>query len=234
MSKKAIIELRRVWKTYKMGDNNVHALQGIDLDIHEGEFVAIQGPSGSGKSTAMNLVGCLDIPSKGEIYLAGQNISKLSESDLAQIRGRKIGFIFQKFNLIETLTALENVMLPMTFQGIPEHERKKRATQLLSQFGLGDRMDHKPNQLSGGQQQRVAIARSLAVNPPVILADEPTGNLDSKTGKEVMAFLRELNEKQGKTIVLVTHDDVLAHVADRIEFLKDGVIVQSKHLHRRK
>jgi putative ABC transport system ATP-binding protein len=234
MSKKAIIELRRVWKTYKMGDNNVHALQGIDLDIHEGEFVAIQGPSGSGKSTAMNLVGCLDIPSKGEIYLAGQNISKLSESDLAQIRGRKIGFIFQKFNLIETLTALENVMLPMTFQGIPEAERIKRATQLLSQFGLGERLDHKPNQLSGGQQQRVAIARSLAVNPPVILADEPTGNLDSKTGKEVMSFLRELNEKQGKTIVLVTHDDVLAHVADRIEFLKDGVIVQSKHVHRRK
>jgi len=233
MSKKAIIELRKVWKTYKMGDNNVHALQGIDLDIHEGEFVAIQGPSGSGKSTAMNLVGCLDIPSRGEIYLAGQNISKLSESDLAQIRGRKIGFIFQKFNLIETLTALENVMLPMTFQGIPEAERKKRATQLLTQFGLGDRVDHKPNQLSGGQQQRVAIARSLAVNPQVILADEPTGNLDSKTGKEVMAFLRELNEKQGKTIVLVTHDDVLAHVADRIEFLKDGVIVQSKHLHRR-
>ncbi|MEM3154173.1 MAG: ABC transporter ATP-binding protein [Candidatus Woesearchaeota archaeon] len=234
MSKKPIIELRKVWKTYKMGENDVHALQGIDLDVHEGEFIAIQGPSGSGKSTAMNLVGCLDIPTKGEIYLAGQNISKLSESDLAQIRGRKIGFIFQKFNLIETLTALENVMLPMTFQGIPERERRKRATQLLTHFGLGDRLDHKPNQLSGGQQQRVAIARSLAVNPPVILADEPTGNLDSKTGREVMAFLRELNEKQGKTIVLVTHDDVLAHMADRIEFLKDGVIVQSKHVHRRK
>jgi len=233
MTKKAIIELRKVWKTYKMGDVSVHALQGIDLDVHEGEFIAIQGPSGSGKSTAMNLVGCLDIPSKGEIYLAGQNISKLSESDLAQIRGRKIGFIFQKFNLIETLTALENVMLPMTFQGIPEHERVKRATQLLSQFGLGDRLHHKPNELSGGQQQRVAIARSLAVDPPVILADEPTGNLDSKTGKEVMAFLRELNHKHGKTIVLVTHDDVLAHVADRIEFLKDGVIVQSKHVDRR-
>ncbi len=233
MTKKAIIELRKVWKTYKMGENNVHALQGIDLDVHEGEFIAIQGPSGSGKSTAMNLVGCLDIPSKGEIYLAGQNISKLSESDLAQIRGRKIGFIFQKFNLIETLTALENVMLPMTFQGIPEHERVKRATQLLTQFGLGDRIHHKPNELSGGQQQRVAIARSLAVDPPVILADEPTGNLDSKTGKEVMSFLRDLNEKHGKTIVLVTHDDVLAHAADRIEFLKDGVIVQSKHLHRR-
>ncbi len=230
---KPIIQLKKVWKTYKMGETNVHALQGIDLDIHPGEFVAIQGPSGSGKSTAMNLVGCLDIPSKGQILLDEKDISRLSESDLAQIRGRKIGFIFQKFNLIETLTALENVMLPMTFQGVPESERIKRATKLLTQFGLGDRVDHKPGQLSGGQQQRVAIARSLAVDPPVILADEPTGNLDSKTGKEVMSFLRELNEKHGKTIVLVTHDDVLAHVADRIEFLKDGVIVQSKHVHRR-
>ncbi|MBI4016120.1 MAG: ABC transporter ATP-binding protein [Candidatus Aenigmarchaeota archaeon] len=229
-----MIELKKVWKTYNMGGNNVHALQGIDLDVHEGEFMAIQGPSGSGKSTAMNLVGCLDVPSRGEIYLAGQNISTLHESDLAQIRGRKIGFIFQKFNLIETLTALENVTLPMTFQGIPEDKRTRRAEMLLRQFGLGDRMDHKPNQLSGGQQQRVAIARALAVNPPVILADEPTGNLDSKTGKEVMKFLRELNEKEGKTIVLVTHDDLLAREADRIEFLKDGVIVQSMHVHRRK
>ncbi len=222
---KPIIELRKVWKTYKMGDASVHALQGIDLEVHEGEFLAIQGPSGSGKSTAMNLVGCLDVPTRGEIYLAGQNISKLSESDLAQIRGRKIGFIFQKFNLIETLTAIENVTLPMTFQGIPEAERKKRATQLLTQFGLGDRMHHKPNQLSGGQQQRVAIARSLAVNPPVILADEPTGNLDSKTGREVMEFLRELHKHSGKTIVLVTHDDALAKRADRIEYLKDGKII---------
>jgi putative ABC transport system ATP-binding protein len=226
---KPIIQLRKVWKTYKMGDNLVHALRGIDLDVLPGEFLAIQGPSGSGKSTAMNLVGCLDVPSKGQIFLDSKDISSLSESDLAQIRGRKIGFIFQKFNLIETLTALENVMLPMTFQGIPEGERIKRAEKLLTQFGLGDRVHHKPGELSGGQQQRVAIARSLATDPPVILADEPTGNLDSKTGKEVMSFLRELNEKEGKTIVLVTHDDVLAHVADRIQFLKDGVIVQSKH-----
>ena len=211
-----------------MGDNHVNALQGIDITVRQGEFVAIQGPSGSGKSTAMNLIGCLDVPSKGQILLDGQDISKLSESDLAQIRGQKIGFVFQKFNLIETLTALENVTLPMTFQGIAAAERIKRAEKLLSQFGLGDRVDHLPNQLSGGQQQRVAIARSLAVDPPVILADEPTGNLDSKTGKEVMATLRELNEKHGKTIVLVTHDDVLAHVADRIEFLKDGKITQSK------
>lgn len=231
---KPIIELKKVWKTYKMGETDVHALRGIDMDIHEGEFVAIQGPSGSGKSTAMNVVGCLDVPSGGKVLLDGQDISRMSESSLAQIRGRKIGFIFQKFNLIDTLTALENVMLPLTFQGVPESERLERAEKLLSQFGLGDRMDHKPNQLSGGQQQRVAIARALAVDPPVILADEPTGNLDSKTGKEVMQFLRELNSKHGKTIVLVTHDDVLAHVADRIEFLKDGVIVDSKHTkHRR-
>jgi len=226
---KPIIQLRKVWKTYRMGDNLVHALRGIDLDVMPGEFLAIQGPSGSGKSTAMNLVGCLDVPSKGQVFLDSRDISRLSESDLAQIRGRKIGFIFQKFNLIETLTALENVMLPMTFQGIPEDERVKRAEKLLTQFGLGDRMDHKPAELSGGQQQRVAIARSLAVDPPVILADEPTGNLDSKTGREVLQFLRELNEKEGKTIVLVTHDDILAHTADRIQFLKDGVIVQSKH-----
>ena len=225
---KPLIQLKNVWKTYKMGDNHVNALQGIDITVRQGEFVAIQGPSGSGKSTAMNLIGCLDVPSKGQILLDGQDISKLSESDLAQIRGQKIGFVFQKFNLIETLTALENVTLPMTFQGIAAAERIKRAEKLLSQFGLGDRVDHLPNQLSGGQQQRVAIARSLAVDPPVILADEPTGNLDSKTGKEVMATLRELNEKHGKTIVLVTHDDVLAHVADRIEFLKDGKITQSK------
>lgn len=232
--KKPIIQLKKVWKTYKMGEANVHALQGIDLHVYPGEFLAIQGPSGSGKSTAMNLVGCLDVPTKGEVFLDGENIAKLTESDLAQIRGRKIGFIFQKFNLIDTLTALENVMLPMTFQGISEGERKKQAEKLLKQFGLGDRMDHKPNQLSGGQQQRVAIARALALDSPVILADEPTGNLDSKTGKEVMEFLRDLNEKHGKTIVLVTHDDVLAHVADRVEFLKDGHIIESKTIRRSK
>lgn len=225
---KPLIQLKNVWKTYKMGENMVSALQGINITVRQGEFVAIQGPSGSGKSTAMNLIGCLDVPTKGQILLDGHDISKLSESDLAQIRGQKIGFVFQKFNLIETLTALENVTLPMTFQGIPASQRIKRAQTLLQQFGLGERMDHQPNQLSGGQQQRVAIARSLAIDPPVILADEPTGNLDSKTGKEVMSFLRELNEKHGKTIVLVTHDDVLAHSADRIEFLKDGKITQSK------
>lgn len=225
---KPIIQLKNVWKTYRMGDNIVNALRGINLDVMPGEFLAIQGPSGSGKSTAMNLVGCLDVPSRGEIYLDGQNIARLSESNLASIRGRKIGFIFQKFNLIETLTAFENVVLPMTFQGISEADRNKRAKQLLEQFGLGDRMHHKPGELSGGQQQRVAIARSLAVDPPVILADEPTGNLDSKTGKEVMEFLRELHKHRDKTIVLVTHDDSLARMADRVEYLKDGVIIKRR------
>ncbi len=225
---KPIIQLKNVWKTYRMGDNIVNALRGINLDVMPGEFLAIQGPSGSGKSTAMNLVGCLDVPSRGEIYLDGQNIARLSESNLASIRGRKIGFIFQKFNLIETLTAFENVVLPMTFQGISEADRNKRAKQLLEQFGLGDRMHHKPGELSGGQQQRVAIARSLAVDPPVILADEPTGNLDSKTGKEVMEFLRELHKHRDKTIVLVTHYDSLARMADRVEYLKDGVIIKRR------
>lgn len=226
MKKEVIIKLKDVWKTYQMGKTKVHALRGLNLEVYKGEFLAVQGPSGSGKSTSMNLIGCLDVPTKGVIYLDGQDIAKLEESDLAQIRGQKIGFVFQKFNLLPTLTALENVMLPMTFQGVSENERIKKATKLLEQFGLGDRVHHKPTELSGGQQQRVAISRSLAVDPPMILADEPTGNLDSKTGKEVMKFLRELNVKFKKTIVLVTHDDKLAKHADRILFLKDGQIIK--------
>ena len=225
---KPIIRLIEVWKTFKMGEIEVHALRGLNLEVKKGEFLAIQGPSGSGKSTAMNLIGCLDIPSKGRIYLESQDISKLNESDLAQIRGRKIGFIFQQFNLINTLTAIENVMLPMIFQGIDVDERKKRATDLLTKVGLGERTHHKPTELSGGQQQRVAIARSLAVNPEVILADEPTGNLDSKTGINVMQFLKKLHKEEGKTIVMVTHDNHLAKQAQRIESLKDGIIVK-KH-----
>jgi len=208
-----------------MGEYKINALQGINLEVFEGEFLAVQGPSGSGKSTAMNLIGCLDIPTKGDIFLDGKNISEMSESDLAQIRGRKIGFVFQRFNLLGNLTALENVMLPMIFQGVPFSERKKRAQLLLKKFGLGDRMAHKPSELSGGQQQRVAIARALAVDAPVVLADEPTGNLDSKTGKEVLNYLKQLN-KEGKTIVMVTHDDKLAKMARRIVHLKDGKIVK--------
>jgi putative ABC transport system ATP-binding protein len=223
---RAIIKLDNVWKTYKMGEVDVHALRGLSLEIKRGEFVAIQGPSGSGKSTAMNMVGCLDIPTKGRIFLEGRDISHMQESELAQIRGRKIGFIFQQFNLIPTLTALENVTLPMVFQNVPRRERIKRATKLLTMVELGDRLHHKPTELSGGQQQRVAIARSLSNNPEVILADEPTGNLDSKTGLTVMAFLRKLHEEEGKTIVMVTHDANLARYADRIEYLKDGIIVR--------
>lgn len=223
----AIIELRNVWKTYRMGEVEVNALCGLNLKIKKGEFVAVQGPSGSGKSTAMNMVGCLDIPTKGDIFLEGQNIAKLHESDLAQIRGRKIGFIFQQFNLIPTLTALENVVLPMTFQDVPAEQRIKTAKELLAIVGLTDRMRHKPSELSGGQQQRVAIARSLANKPDVILADEPTGNLDSKTGQEIISFLRKLHEKEKTTVIMVTHDAALSKEADRIEYLKDGKIVKS-------
>ncbi|MAG08020.1 lipoprotein-releasing system ATP-binding protein LolD [Candidatus Woesearchaeota archaeon] len=226
MMKNIIIKLENVWKIYKMGNVNVNALRGIDLSIKEGEFVAIQGPSGSGKSTAVNMIGCLDIPTKGEIFLDRKNIAHLSESDLAQIRGRKIGFIFQTFNLINTLTAIENVMLPMVFQGISKEARLKRAGSLLDLMQLGDRKNHRPTELSGGQQQRVAIARSLANNPNVVLADEPTGNLDSKTGRTVMDFLKKLHKEENKTIIMVTHDDKLAREADWVAFLKDGKIVK--------
>lgn len=222
---KPLIKLVDVWKTYKMGDVEVHALQGLNLEVKEGEFLAIQGPSGSGKSTAMNLIGCLDIPTRGHVFLDNHDIAKLSESDLAQIRGRKIGFIFQQFNLINTLSAMENVMLPMMFQGIPESERRARAKKLMELVDLGERMDHKPKELSGGQQQRVAIARSLAVDPDVILGDEPTGNLDSKTGLTVMDFLKKL-QKEGKTIVLVTHDDNIAKQAQRVVYIRDGKQVE--------
>ncbi|MFH0869837.1 MAG: ABC transporter ATP-binding protein [archaeon] len=222
-----ILELKEVWKIYKMGDAEVSALSGLNLTVRKGEFLSIMGPSGSGKSTAMNMIGCLDVPSKGHIFLECKDISMMSESDLAQIRGKKIGFIFQQFNLISTLTALENVTLPMIFQETPRADRIIKAKRLLEMVGLGDRMYHKPNELSGGQQQRVAIARSLANDPEVILADEPTGNLDSKTGGTVMDFLRKLHENEGKTIIMVTHDEDVAKNADRIEYLRDGKIVKT-------
>ncbi len=225
--KKTLIKLENVWKIYKMGDVRVNALQGMSLDVKEGEFIAIMGPSGSGKSTAVNLVGCLDVPTKGKVLLENHDISKLHESELAQIRGRKIGFIFQQFNLVPTLTAIENVMLPMIFQGVPEPVRLKKAKELLELVELGDRINHRPSELSGGQQQRVAIARSLANDPEVILADEPTGNLDSRTGANVLDFLEKLHKKESKTIIMVTHDQNLAKVAERTEFLKDGKIVKS-------
>lgn len=217
-----IIQLKNVARYYEMGESIVKALDGLHIDIARRDFVAIMGPSGSGKSTAMNLVGSLDLPTEGAVYLDTENISSLSESELAQLRGKKIGFIFQSFNLIPNLTAKENIMLPMIFQGLRKEEREKRADKFLSLVELGDRGSHYPNQLSGGQQQRVAIARALANDPEVILADEPTGNLDTKTGEKVMQFLQELNEK-GKTIIMVTHDPQLAQLHARTIYqIKDG------------
>jgi len=222
--KHEIIKLKDVHKIYPMGDTLVRALDGIDVSIEKGDFVAIMGPSGSGKSTMMNMVGALDLATKGAIYLDKNDIEHLEESDLAQIRGKKIGFIFQQFNLIPTLTAKENVMLPMLFQGHDLEDREARAEKLLNIVGLSDRMDHLPNQLSGGQQQRVSIARALANNPDVILADEPTGNLDSKTEQKIMEFLIDLN-KQGKTMIIVTHAPEIAEkYAKTIYWLRDGKV----------
>ena len=224
MEKKSIIELKKVSKHYYMGDNVVKAIDGIDIVIEKGDFVAIMGPSGSGKSTGMNLIGSLDLATHGGIFLDGQDIEHLEESDLAQIRGKKIGFIFQQFNLIQTLTAKGNVMLPMLFQEIDREEREERAEKLLEMVGLKDRMEHYPNQLSGGQQQRVAIARSLANDPEVILADEPTGNLDSKTEIKIMDFLINLNS-EGKTVIIVTHSPEIAEkYTKKIYWLKDGKV----------
>ncbi len=223
-SEKPIIRLQDVWKTYHVGSVEVNALRGLTLSISEQEFVSIMGPSGSGKSTAMNMIGCLDVPTTGEIYLEQINIEELEESELAQIRGQKIGFVFQKFNLINTLTALENVALPMIFQGVASEERNRRAEELLTKVGLSDRLHHRPSELSGGQQQRVAVARALVNDPDVILADEPTGNLDSSSGTEIMNLLIDLHKKEKKTIILVTHDKDVAHYADRIEYLVDGHI----------
>lgn len=217
-----VIELKDVWRTYTIGETQVHALRGISLQVKKGEFLAIMGTSGSGKSTCMNMIGALDIPTKGQVLLDGTDISTLTEGELARIRGKKIGFIFQKFNLIPTLTAKENVMLPLTFQGVSEQTRVQKAEDVLKLVELGERMDHRPGELSGGQQQRVAIARALATDPEVILADEPTGNLDTNTGEIVMEFLEKLHKEQGVTIVMVTHDEETATHADRIEQLRDG------------
>ena len=219
-----LLELRNVSKYYEAGESIVKALDNVSIEIKKGDFVAIMGPSGSGKSTMMSLVGSLDLATKGSIFLDGYDIEHLEESELANLRGKKIGFIFQNFNLIPTLTAKENVMLPMIFQNVSEDERKKRAEELLALVGLAHRMNYYPNQLSGGQQQRVAIARALANDPEIILADEPTGNLDTKAGEKVMSFLEKLN-KEGKTIILVTHEPNIAKkYAKRIYHLKDGVI----------
>ena len=233
--KNVIIELQNVHKYYRMGNNILKAVDGVSLQIKEGEFVAIMGPSGSGKSTMMNLIGSLDVPTKGKILLDNEDISTMSESDLAQIRGQKIGFIFQSFNLINNLTAKENVMIPMIFQGYDIEERNFRADKLMQLVDLSERKGHAPGELSGGQQQRVAIARALANSPEVVLADEPTGNLDTKTGATVMDFLQDLNKK-GKTIVMVTHDpDLAKEYADIVYWLRDGKVekVTKKTMKRR-
>jgi len=239
MERKTIIKLDNVEKTYTIGEDiEVHAVRGISMEVKKGEFIAIVGPSGCGKSTLMNMVGALDVPTAGRIFLEGKDIAEMPESDLANIRGRKIGFVFQQFNLIQTLDALGNVALPMIFQDVSEEKRKKRAKKLLRMVDLGDRMNHKPKELSGGQQQRVAIARALANDPDMILADEPTGNLDSKSGKQIMEMLGRLHIEGGKTIVMVTHDLHLVNYAHRVVYLKDGQILKEKvmskdHRHRK-
>ncbi|MFA6088948.1 MAG: ABC transporter ATP-binding protein [Candidatus Woesearchaeota archaeon] len=224
-----ILRLEDVWKIYDMGEVEVLALRGVNLEIKQGEFVAIIGPSGSGKSTLMNLVGCLDLPTKGVISLDGKDISKMRESELAQIRGKKIGFVFQQFNLIPTLSAIENVMLPLEFQDEDSDVTRQKALELLTLVGLGDRIDHLPSQLSGGQMQRVAIARSLSVDPDIILADEPTGNLDSKTGEFFMDFLQKIHKEKKKTIIIVTHDQRFAKYAEKVVHIKDGKVEKVEH-----
>jgi putative ABC transport system ATP-binding protein len=216
-----VIETHDLWKTYVMGSEEIHALRGVDLNIDRGEYVAIMGPSGSGKSTLMNLIGCLDTPSKGSYLLNGKQVSEMNDNELARIRNEEIGFVFQTFNLLPRASALHNVELPLVYAGVPSRDRQERAREALRRVELEDRMSHKPNELSGGQRQRVAIARSLVNNPSILLADEPTGNLDTKTGIEIMALFERLHAG-GNTIVLVTHEaDIAAH-AHRVVHIRDG------------
>ncbi len=219
-----VIEARDLTKVYTMGDMEVRALRGVDLDIHIGEMVAVMGPSGSGKSTLMNIIGCLDVPTSGVYRLDSADVSMLDDNRLAEIRSLKIGFVFQSFNLLSRTTALANVELPLIYAGISGRERLQRAMQVLGMVGLDDRQDHKPNELSGGQQQRVAIARALINQPKLILADEPTGNLDTKTSNEIMQLLQRLNQEQGITIVFVTHDPEIAQYCNRVVHFRDGQI----------
>jgi len=223
----ALVEMRGIWRTYAMGDNLVHALRGVDLTIQSGSSIAIMGTSGSGKSTMMNLMGCLDQPSAGSYLLNGKDVARLSRTELADVRSRMIGFVFQSFNLLSRTSALENVEMPLMYQGVAGRERHKRAMAALERVGLGDRADHHSSQLSGGQQQRVAIARALVGEAPIIMADEPTGNLDSKTSYEVMAILQGLVD-QGKTVILVTHESDIAAYASRVVTLRDGLIIDDK------
>ena len=218
-----VIKIRGIKRDFPLGQEVVKVLKGIDLDINQGEYVALMGPSGSGKSTLMNLLGCLDTPTDGSYILNGQDVSNLTDDELADIRNKEIGFVFQTFNLLPRSTALENVSLPLVYAGLSSSERKKRAEEVLEQVGLADRMDHRPNQLSGGQRQRVAVARALVNRPSLILADEPTGNLDTKTSLEIMKLIKEIHSA-GNTVILVTHEEEIAEQAERVIRLRDGMI----------
>jgi putative ABC transport system ATP-binding protein len=222
-----IIETHNISKVYRMGSEIINALQTISITINRGEYVAFMGPSGSGKSTLMNIVGCLDTPSSGKYILNNKDVSDMNENELAEIRNKEIGFVFQTFNLLPRASALENVALPLIYAGCSKSERDERAYQTLASVGLGDRYKHKPNELSGGQRQRVAIARALVTNPSIILADEPTGNLDSKTSYDIMGLFQELHDK-GNTIIMVTHEDDIAHYSHRIVRLRDGLVESDK------
>lgn len=223
----SLIKLENVWKIYQLDKVELTALKGVSLDINRGAFFTIMGPSGSGKSTLLNMIGCLDFPTKGKVYLKEKDISKLSENELSQLRGRTVGFVFQEFNLLSHLTAFENVMLPMVFQGVGFEEREKKAKEILAKVGLKERIHHQPGELSGGERQRVAIARAFANDPEVIIADEPTGNLDSLTGKKIMEILTDFHQKEKKTIVVVTHDPQIASYSEQIVNIKDGEIVSN-------
>lgn len=218
-----VIDIQAIGKTYRIGEVEVHALRSVDLNIKKGEYVALMGPSGSGKSTLMNVLGCLDTPSRGTYVLNGTQVSKMTDNELAEIRNKEIGFIFQTFNLLARNTAIDNVALPLVYAGVSKKERITRAEKTLTDVGLGDRMEHKPNELSGGQRQRVAIARALVNNPSIILADEPTGNLDTKTSHEIMDLLEQIHEN-GNTVIIVTHEEDIAKRAKRIVRLRDGVV----------
>jgi putative ABC transport system ATP-binding protein len=223
----SLIRLQNVSRRYQMGTETVHALRDVSLEIHRGEYVAIMGPSGSGKSTLMNLIGCLDTPTSGQYELNGARVSEMNDNQLAEVRNREIGFVFQTFNLLPRSNALHNVELPLIYAGLPADERRKIALEAISQVGLTDRMHHKPNELSGGQRQRVAVARALVNKPSILLADEPTGNLDSKTGREIMALFAELSQK-GNTIIVVTHEEEIARQARRIIRILDGLIASDE------
>ena len=227
MAENLLVKLSDICKYYSSGDTEVRALDGVSLNISQGEFLSILGPSGSGKSTLMNILGCLDKPTQGSYELDGQNVASLTSNQLAEIRNQKVGFVFQSFNLLEYATALDNVALPLVYSGISAKERKRRASELLKQVGLGERMEHKPNQLSGGQKQRVAIARALVNDPQIILADEPTGALDSKSGAEIEALFNQLHS-QGRTLIIVTHDNSLAERTKRVITIKDGKLVSDR------